>query len=249
MVFSATVFPPVLGPLMIELPVIAIQLDTQRNYRHAPGLEGALQQRMTGVAQHQRIANLAVLPVAAGCLRLCRRIPVKPQQLHRHAVVVLGEARFGELQLELCQDLDRCRQRLGKLANLPGHLQQDAVYFGLLFVVQTHQLVVLLNRFQRLDEHCLAAGRRSVRHSLHSPALLDFYGNDKALAANRDQLFLDRAPFRQPPQIRAQRLLDRPLLLFDLPTNAGQLGRSPVIQRAVGQDLVAEIAQQRREVC
>ena len=46
----------------------------------------------------------------------------------------------------------------------------------------------------------------------------------------------------------AQRLLDGALLLLDFAANARQLGRGAVVERAVGQDLVAEVTQQGREV-
>src|SRR5579875_1803329 len=87
-----------------------------------------------------------------------------------------------------------------------------------------------------------------MRHTLHSAALLHLDGDHKALAANGDQFFLQRAALRKPPQISLQRLLDGSLLLLDVAAQSGELERSAVIQRSVRQDLIAEVAQQRREV-
>ena len=200
------------------------------------GLQLAFQQRMTRVAQNQEHRRAQVFAAFIG------------QQLHRDAVELFGEARLGELQFQLGQRFHRSQQRVGLLAQTRGHLQQDAMNLRLLVVQEPHQIVVLLNRLQRLDENGLAAGRRSVRHSLHAPPLLDLHGDDEAIAANRDQLFLHGAAFGEPPQITAQRFLDGALLLFDVAANARQLRRSFVVQRTVGKNLVAEVAQQGREV-
>ena len=58
--------------------------------------------------------------------------------------------------------------------------------FGLLVFQQTDQVIVLLDRLQRLDEHRLPAGRCSVRHTLYATALFYLYRNYKALAADGD---------------------------------------------------------------
>ena len=124
------------------------------------------------------------------------------------------------------------------------HLQQNAMDLGLLVFQQPHQIVVLLDGLQRLDEYGLSAGRSAVRHALHPAALLHLHRNHEAFATNGDQLFLHRAVLGKPPQIGAQRLLDGALLLLHFAANARQLRRSFVVERAVGQDLVAEVTQQ-----
>src|SRR6185437_4996026 len=100
-------------------------------------------------------------------------------------------------------------------------------------------IVVLLNGLQRLDENGLPAGACAVHHAVDALALLGFYRDHKTLAANGDQLVLNGSAFRQPPQVAAQRLLDEPLLLLHVTTNAAQLRRSAIIKRAVRLDLVA----------
>ena len=152
------------------------------------------------------------------------------------------------MQLELRQYLDGNLQRARLFAQARRHLQQNAMDLGLLVVEQPHQFVVLLDRLQRLDEHGLPARRSAMRHALHPPAVFHFHRNHKAFAANGDQFFLHRAAVGKPPQIRAQRLLDASLLLFDFAANARQLRRGAVVQRAIGKDLVAEVTQQGCEV-
>src|SRR5271166_485337 len=87
-----------------------------------------------------------------------------------------------------------------------------------------------------------------MRHALHAPAVFHFHRNHEAFAANGDQFLLHGAAVGKPPQVRAQRLLDGALLLFNLATDTRQFWRGAVVQRAVRQDLVAEVTQQWREV-
>jgi hypothetical protein len=69
------------------------------------------------------------------------------------------------------------------------------VNFRLLFVEQSHQLVILFDGFKWLYENRLTARAGTMHHALHSPFLLHFYRDDKALPANGDQFVLDGATF------------------------------------------------------
>jgi hypothetical protein len=129
---------------------------------------------------------------------------------------------------------------IGAFTQAGGHIEKDAMDFRLLVFQQADQIVVLLDGLQRFDEYRLSAGRGSMGDALHAPALLRLHRDDEAFAANGDQLFLNRTALGKPPQIGAQRLLDGALLLLDLAPDSRQLGRGPVIQSTVGQDLVAE---------
>ena len=104
------------------------------------------------------------------------------------------------------------------------HLQQNAMNLRLLFLQQPHQLVVLLNSFQRLNKHRLPAGAGAVHHALHAPLLLNFYRNNEALAAYRNQFVLNRSALGQAAQIAAQGFLNRALLFFDFSANSRQFG-------------------------
>ena len=83
------------------------------------------------------------------------------------------------------------------LADSARHLEQDAVDLGLLFVEQSNQFIILLDGFERLHKHRLAAGTGSMHHSLHAPFLLNLHRDDKAFAADRHQFILHRAALGQ----------------------------------------------------
>src|SRR5579871_771207 len=147
-----------------------VEFNGERDDGSAAGLQCALKQRMTRLAQNER--------VAWGAIRV--------QQLYRDAIVVFGEARLGELQLQFGEGVHGSQQRVRVLAQARGHVEQDAMHLRLLVIQQTHQLIVLLDGLERLDEDGLAAGGGAVSNALHAAALLDFHRDDEALAANRD---------------------------------------------------------------
>ena len=159
-----------------QLAPLTFELHAGRNHRDALQLQIALQQRMAGIAQNH--------PPRCLCT-----------QLHGHAVVFFGEARFGELQFQLTEHVGRHQDPLGLLADAPRHLQQNAMSLRLLFVEQPHQFVVLFDRLEGLDKNGLPTRTGSVHHTLHAPFLLDLHRDDKAFAADRYQLFLRGAAF------------------------------------------------------
>ena len=167
-----------LGPVITNCRRVAFKFYADRNHGHAFEPEIALQQRMPGVAQNHPSRHLFA-------------------QLHGDAVVFFGEACLGKLQLQLAEHFDRRENCLRLLADAPRHLEQNAMNLRLLFVEQAHQFVVLLDRLQRLDKNGLAARTGSMHHALHAPFLLNLYGDDKALAADRHQLVLHRAVLGQ----------------------------------------------------
>src|SRR6266853_4085325 len=170
------------------------------------------------------------------------------RELGADAIVVDGEARLADLQLDFGHHVSGGGDGFTVLAQALGHLLQDAPDFGLLFFQQTDEIVVLLNGFQRLDKHGLAAGAGAVHHAINTLTLLGFYGDDEALTADGDQLVLDGAAFGEPAQVAAQRFLYDALLLFHLAADARELSGGAVVKRAIRLDLVAEVAQQQGEV-
>jgi hypothetical protein len=172
----------------------------------------------------------------------------RTRQLRADAIVVYGKTRLADLQLNLSHHVRGGGNGFTVLAQALSHLLQDAADFRLLFFQQTNEVIILLNGFQRLNEHGLSAGACAVNDAIDALALLRFYGDDEALAANGDEFILHCAAFRQPTEIAAQRLLDGTLLLFHVATDARELCRCAIVQRAVRLDLVAEVAQQQGEV-
>ena len=118
------------GPADDELAMLRCPVSTVSGTTATPlGFSVALQQRMARIAQDERIASsssrfpsrYAVADAAA-------------EQLHGYAVVILCEASLGELQLQLAENSDGGFERLRPVRRCAGHLQQNAVDLGLLFV-------------------------------------------------------------------------------------------------------------------
>jgi hypothetical protein len=120
-----------------------------------------------------------------------------PRESDGNAVVLFREARLGKLQLQFAQHIHCSQDRIRVLPDSLRHLQQNAMNLRLLFLQQSHQLVVLLNSFERLNKHGLPAGTGAVHHALHAALLLNFYRNDEALAAYRNQFVLNRSALGQ----------------------------------------------------
>ena len=101
-----------------------------------------------------------------------------------------AKPRFGKLQLQFARTSTAARIGSACSPDAARHLDQNAVNLRLLFIEQPHQLVVLFDGFERLDENGLPARAGAVHHALHAPFLLDLYRDHKALTANCDQLVL-----------------------------------------------------------
>jgi len=138
--------------------------------------------------------------------------------------------------------------RIGALAYVVGHFQEDAVNLGLLLVEQADQFVVLLDGFEGLDEDGLAAGARAVDYALNAALLFDFDGDYETLATDGDQFVLHCAVLGKLAQITSQRFLNLALLFFDFAADAGEFGRGAIFEGAVGLELVAESAEEAGEV-
>jgi hypothetical protein len=110
----------------------------------------------------------------------------------------------------------------------------------LLFVQQTHQFVVLLNRLHRLHKHRLTRRRRPMHHARHLALELRLHRNHKPLAANRNQIVLRTSAIAQSAQRPPQTLFNRTMLPLHRTANPPQLRRSIVIQRTIRLDLSAQ---------
>src|SRR5208282_2012174 len=171
-----------------------------------------------------------------------------PRKAYGYTVVVFGEAGFGELEFQFGQDVGCGQNRIRVFADLACHLQEDAMNLGLFLIEQADQFVVLLDGFERLDEDRLSAGTGAVHDALYASFLLNFDWDNETLAADGDQFVLHGAAFGEFPQVAAQRVLDLALLLLDLAANAAEFRGSAIVERAVGQNLVVERAQEAGEV-
>lgn len=92
--------------------------------------------------------------------------------------------------------------------------------FGLLFIEETDQVIVLLDGFDGLDKDGLPARAGTVHHPRNSALLLDLHGDDEALAANSDEFVLQGAALGEPAQVAAQGILNGSFLLVDVAADA-----------------------------
>ena len=100
----------------------------------------------------------------------------------------------GEHRVELRDRRRRKAQRPEICAQPLGQLFEDARDFGCFVFGELHELVVELNRFERLDENRLAGRARGVHDALHLPPLRRAHGDDEAVVAQRDVVFAGSPP-------------------------------------------------------
>ena len=189
------------------------------------GAHTQLQQRMARILQRQRLAK-------AG----------------RRAFQIERKTCPDKVRFHLRQDARAERQRRGACGQRTRQHDQDAMNLGLLFIEQTHELVVLLDGFKRLDEHGRAARRRAVNDTWNAALELRLDRDDEALAAHGDDVFLRAAFLAQAVGGLAQAGLDGAMLRFHGPTNALQLRAGLVGERAVRLDLAAQGPQRGAEI-
>ena len=90
------------------------------------------------------------------------------------------------------------------------------------FFGEAHQFVVELDGFERLDEQRVAAAAGSVDHAVDAPLAAGDYGDDEAIVADGDEVFLQRAVCMMGAQEAFERMLDRVALLLAVAAQAAQ---------------------------
>src|SRR6185369_1364161 len=219
-VFNDTVLPPVL----------AVHFQCERDHRTAFGAEVSLEQGMASVLKDHNIGSVVLEDFQCG------------------TIVLFCKASLGELQFEFRQNINGLNDHRRTLTEAGCHFREDAVDFCLFFFEQPDEIVILLDSLHRLDENRLPGRTGAVHDPRHSSPLLDLHGNHETLAANCDQLFLNRTAFGEPSQMALQTLLNLALLLFGFTSDASEFWRCAVVQRSIRQQLVAEVSKQFREI-
>ena len=100
------------------------------------------------------------------------------------------------MQFQFGEGIGGAANRFGALADPAGHLEQNAMRLRLLFIEQTYQIVILLDRLNRLNKDSLPARTRPVHNPRHAPLLFDLHRNHKTFATNGDEFVLHRSAFR-----------------------------------------------------
>ena len=119
---------------------------------------------------------------------------VESQQIGRngrgHAVVIVGKASAGLEAIDQRQHARALPQAMGIAAHLASESDKDAMDLGLLFLDEADQFVVLFDGLERLDVNRLPRGAGAVDHAADAPLELAADGNDEAVAADGDKVFL-----------------------------------------------------------
>ena len=151
-------------------------------------------------------------------------------------VEVAGEAGAGEEAVDESEDASAVDEGLGEDADLASEGDKDAMDFSLFFFEEADELVVLLDGFEGFDVDGLA-GRAGAMNDAGDAALeLRADGDDEAVAANGDEVFLGGAVGGELAEGGAEGLFDDALLTLLVAADAVKLGRGVVGEGAVGLD-------------
>ena len=143
----------------------------------------------------------------------------------RYAVVVASKTGAGLQAIDEREDPRAFNESGGVAADLAGERNKDAMNLSLLFFDQAHQLVVLLDGFERLDVDRLSRGADAMDDAGDAALQLGANGNHEALAANGDQVFLRRA-FWRACAVRSGGFFDQTLLALLLAANSRSSGEA-----------------------
>ncbi len=113
---------------------------------------------------------------------------------------------------------------VGVFAERASHGDEDAVNFGLFFVEEADELVVLLDGFEGFDEDGLAGGGGAVDDAGDFAFELGFDGDDEAVAADGDEIVLSAAAFAEAAQGFAEALFDGAVLALHGAADAAEFG-------------------------
>ena len=211
--------PPVLGPLMMSWRASVVSCEGERDDLAAHDCaEVALEQRVAGGVQAELVGR-----DGGG-----------------DAVVVAGEAGAGEERVDEGENAGAFYERCGVTGYLAGEGDEDAVDFSLFFFEEANEFVILLDGFEGLDVDGLS-GRTGAVHDA-GDAALEFAadGDDEAVTADGDEVFLRGAFAGELAQCGAEGFFDGALLAFLLAADAVELGRGVVGQGAVGLDFALD---------
>ena len=141
----------------------------------------------------------------------------------RNAVIVAGKAGAGLKCIDQCQNARAFDYLVSVAADLAGERNEYAMNLSLLFFNEAHEFVVLLDGFERLNIDCLPGGTGAVDDAADAPLQLGTDGNNEAVAANGDEIFLGGAVAGELAESGAEGLLDQALLSLLITANPVEL--------------------------
>ena len=213
-VLSATVLPPVFGPVM----------SSRSNSSPRSSVIGTTSPRNNGWR--------ALSSLSTGCSG-------RPRQRHELGgcgALLFGERRAGSRQVKLCQAFDAREQRVRLLADGLTQRAQDAFDFVLLVQTQCSPAVAHLDHRQWFDKQRRAAGGLVVDDAGHLATRFGANGDDVASGALRDDRVLHGVAERRGAHQVAQSS-DQAVV------GAAQLGSDATERRAGGVEDLAVFAE------
>ena len=185
-VFSATVLPPVFGPLMtstVSSPPSASVIGT------AARPCGRSVASSTGLRADSSRSEFPAVNSGIDAIELPRK------------------SRARENRIEMRDGRGRAL-RAGRARRARGwSALQNARDFGRFFLAELHQAIIQINRLKRLDEHRLPRRARRVHHARNAAAIGSAHRNHEAVVAQRDVVLARR--FAARAQDAFERLADR----------------------------------------
>ncbi len=117
-----------------------------------------------------------------------------------------------------------------------------------LFFLETHEFVVEVDGFERLEEQRLTGGARAVNHAGQFAALPGDHRHHVTLVANGDVLFLQHAFVAIGAEEAFERFLNALLLLLDLAAETMEMRAGAVENGSVRLNLALDFLEQRPEI-
>ena len=154
----------------------------------------------------------------------------------RDAIVIAGEAGAGLESVDQSEHAGTFDKGNGKSADQSGERDEDAMDFGLFVFEEADEFVVLLDGFEGLDVYGLAGGAGAVNDAADTALEFAADGDDEAVAANGDEVFLRGAFGGELAERGAKGFFDWALLALLITANAVELGRGVVGEGAIGLD-------------
>ena len=165
-----------------------------------------------------------------------------------HTIEIARERCLREQQVQLADHLHR-PANIGRMrTELIRNLAQDAKDFALLFFAQPHEFVVEIDGIQRLDEQRLTAAACAMDNAVDPPLLPGNHRDDEPIVSNRDVLFLQYALVAVRLQESFERLMNRTLLLIDVPAQPVERDARIIGNRPVRKHLAPDLAEQPAEI-
>ena len=234
-VLSATVLPPVLGPVMTST-------DVGGTSRRSTGTGACCRCWCASSSASSRGNRASTAGMSSGWRAASSSIRPSCDKLGRGGVAEPGEAGLGLHRVEAGRDVDGLLQFGAAAAEPIGQFEQDAMDFLGLLLEQGDDVVVDLDRAERLEEEARAARRAAVHDAGNRRALLGAHQQHVAPVAVGDDLLLQVLRRVTGAEVALERAAQPRALLPQAVANGAQRRARVVEDLAGGVDGAADVS-------